>query len=248
MHHHPDPAELDSYLLGKSQKHVADSVIEHLLTCEQCMTVAKLHRDYLEAERRAAKNKGTSADLATLAALTTTGRPAGVEFVPGGHYAWALLVPLSIAVGLMSGSNAYQHNSLVMAARTAPSYLSRMVVEAPPDLPAISEGVIAEAAADESPAPVITVRGHKRNDETPANTVVAKSFVPPTRPKRAVSAEHVVLLPPVNDDRILLARVEFDDSPAVSLVSTEVSLAPPPRRPAKFKRFLSALTAPFRGS
>ena len=102
--HHPDPAELDSFLLGTSQTNVADSVIEHLLTCEQCMTLTALHRDYLHAARAAPKDQIAGPSLARVAAELTSQAVSQYTTVPAGHYAWVMLVPLTLAVGLLWNS------------------------------------------------------------------------------------------------------------------------------------------------
>ena len=104
MQHHPDPAELMSYLLDKTQATVANDVIEHLLVCERCIRQVNLHREFLSAEHAALRKSST--DSENEPAFATFTRYAMQPYGgPGSNFAWALLVPLVLAVGLQSSTS-----------------------------------------------------------------------------------------------------------------------------------------------
>ena len=103
MQHHPDPAELMSYLLDKTQATVANDVIEHLLVCQRCIRQVNLHREFLSAEHAALRKPST--DSKNEPAFATFSRYAMQPYGgPGSNFAWALLVPLVLAVGLQSST------------------------------------------------------------------------------------------------------------------------------------------------
>jgi len=251
MQHHPDPAELDSFLLGTSRTNVADSVIEHLLTCEQCMTLTALHRDYLQAARSTLKDQSAGGGMAQMAAALTS--PAGGQYTmgPAGHYAWALLVPLTLAVVLLSntGDSLKSVNTIAQTAftQTRESLSSRgLIARHSSRDPYIDDGSFDFSQAPES-SEVIPVRRpvHKRPIR---RAVIARTFVVPEHPSITFLPPPILTLSAVDPEPMVFTDVSLEDSEALTLVAADFSVAPPPRRPALFRRFLSVLASTFKGS
>ena len=247
MRHHPDPAELDSYVLGKSQGIVADAVVEHLLVCETCIRSVALHREYIEAEKIALKELKSGADAQSI----EVSHP-GVHAMaaPGGTYAWALLIPLTVAVTVMSNDGALR------VRRPAVTAQARNIVKAQFSMPSADAYPTDEeqAAMDgdgEAEEPVRIVGAAAHYETPPAHRTeaaryeAARYFVPDYQSRQTEIASPV-LLQPASYHAPLPPHIRLSRSPALSLVSTEVNLAPPPKRDPKFKRFMAALLSPFR--
>ena len=238
MQHHPDAAELMSYLLDKTQATVANDVIEHLLVCERCIRQVNLHREFLSAEHAALRKPSTDSENEPAFATFTryAMQPYGGS---GSNFAWALLVPLVLAVGLQS-STPHDFGRAVNIARVRPMHTLQPVVT----MPANTEHSGAEAD-DPSLRPVPVVRVLARQPEVPVQRI-AKRFTPrQSRP----ALRHPVLLEPARDHNPVFRTIALNNTEALTLVSDDdFELAPPPRRPAMFKRFVSAIIAPFRKS
>ena len=100
-------------------------------------------------------------------------------------------------------------------------------------------------ADDPSLRPVPVVRVLARQPEVPVQRI-AKRFTPrQSRP----ALRHPVLLEPARDHNPVFRTIALNNTEALTLVSDDdFELAPPPRRPAMLKRFVSAIIAPFRKS
>lgn len=242
MQHHPDTAELVSYALGNSQTNVANSVIEHLLVCDHCIRQVKLHSEYHHAELAVVKSvvKKLNDGLDHEAAFATINRPpaARTHSAPAHHAAWALLVPLVLAVALQSSTTTQPTAGQRMVAQTAEPIVRFF------DRPVYSDVIQDEPTQEVSAEPEVVrpVRARVRREPAPEFRYV-RTFVPPHRGEYSV--RYPVLLEPEYQAPVF-RTVRLNASEALSLVDTEISLAPPPRRPAKFRRFMSALIAPFR--
>jgi hypothetical protein len=238
MQHHPDPAELMSYLLDKTQATVANDVIEHLLVCERCIRHVNLHREFLSAEHAELRKPSTDSENGPAFATFTryAMQPYGGS---GSHFAWALLVPLVLAVGLQS-STSTDFGRTANIARVQPMRTLHPVVKMP-----VSTAVSGVEADDPSLQPVPVVRVLARRPEVPVQRI-AKRFTP--HPSRPV-LRHPVLLEPARDHNPVFRTIALNNTEALTLVSDDdFELAPPPRRPAMFKRVVSAIIAPFRKS
>lgn len=238
MQHHPDPAELMSYLLDKTKFAVSSEVIEHLLVCDQCIRQVNVHRDFLSAEHAELRKRGGSVEDES--AFATFTRYATQPYAgPGSQYAWALLAPLVLAVGLQSSTPPdFGHARNIALAR--PMRTLQPVVAMP-------TSTVESEVVDDDPAvqPVKIVRVLARRPEIPLQRI-AKRFTPrPSRP----ALRHPVLLEPAREHNPVFRTVALNNTEALSLVSDDdFELAPPPRRPAMFRRFVSAIIAPFKKS
>jgi len=247
MRHHPDPAELDSYVLGKSQGIVADAVVEHLLVCEKCIRSVALHREYIEAEKIALKELKGGADAQ---AIEVAHPGVHAMAVPGGAYAWALLVPLTVAVTVMSNDGSLRVGRPAMMAKSHNIVQVQYSGPSADAYPTDEEQAAMDGDGEaEEPVRIINAAAHY---ETPpahrtevARYEAARYFVPDYQSRQTEIASPV-LLQPASYHAPIPPHVRLSRSPALSLVSTEVNLAPPPKRDPKFKRFMAALFAPFR--
>jgi hypothetical protein len=248
MQAHPDRAELKAYLRGRLQSAEAGVIKAHLLTCDQCVSDAVLECDYLDqmrarfslrSERHAIQPVISTTQPAAIAATQQAGMP----------HAWAALIPMTLAVAFLFNSRDLQERPLTIVQARSTS----IPIEQPGlTLPAAQQETedIADEGSSEAdgyrPAEVVPAVARSRVPQPQVRIrrgFILSQFSTPSRPTR-----HPVLLGPADFDRpVVLSSVSFHKSEALTLVASEPSLSPPPRRKNGFRRFFSAFAAPFRG-
>jgi hypothetical protein len=155
---------------------------------------------------------------------------------------------MTLAVGFLFSTRAWQERPpAIVQARSTQSIERPMFSTLPiraQDMDAASE-LSSEDADDDQPAEMTPAPARSRSTRQQAHikrAFILSQYSQQTRPTR-----HPVLLGPAEFDRpVVLASVSFHKSEALSLVTTEPSLSPPPRRKNGLKRFFSAFAAPFR--
>ena len=248
MQAHPDRAELKAYLRGRLQSAEAGVIKAHLLTCDQCVSDAVLECDYLDQMRARFALRSERHAIQPVIALTQPAAIAATQQA-GMPHAWAALIPMTLAVAFLFNSRDLQERPpTVVEARS-----TSMPVERPSlTLPGAQEEteVIADEGSSEAegyrPAEVVPAVARSRAPQSQTRIrrgFILSQFSMPSRPTR-----HPVLLGPSDFDRpVVLSSVSFHKSEALTLVASEPSLSPPPRRKNGFRRFISAFAAPFRG-
>jgi hypothetical protein len=249
MQAHPERAELKAYLRGRLQSAEAGAIKAHLLTCDQCVSDAVLECDYLDQMRaRFALRSSYNRD-----AIKAVAPPVEPAVVPksgdmGMHHAWAALIPMTLAVGFLFSTRAWQERPpAIVQARSTQSIERPMFSTLPitlQDMNDTSEFTSDEVDDDQSsemiPSPA-------RSRSTRQQARIRRAFILSQYSQQTRPTRHPVLMGPAEFDRpVVLASVNFHKSEALSLVTTEPSLSPPPRRKNGLRRFFSAFAAPFR--
>jgi len=248
MQAHPDRAELKAYLRGRLQSAEAGVIKAHLLTCDQCVSDAVLECDYLDQMRA---RFALRSDRHAIQPVISPNAPAAIAATQqaGMPHAWAALIPMTLAVGFLFSTRGLQDRPLTVVEARSTSMSIEQPRFAGPEVPEGTEndsddtsteadgersaGIISTAVRSRVPQPQVRIR----------RAFILSQFSAPSRPTR-----HPVLLEPADFDRpVVLTSVNFHKSEALSLVASEPSLSPPPRRKNGLRRFFSAFTAPFRG-
>jgi hypothetical protein len=250
MQAHPDRAELKAYLRGRLQSAEAGAIKAHLLTCDQCVSDAALECEYLD-QMRARFALRSSRNPEAIKAVSPSTQPLVIVKPEdnGVHHAWAALIPMTLAVGFLFTTRAWQERPpATVQARSSPSIQQPRFATVPPpqqDFNETSNDSSAEVEDDQpaevAPAPA-RFRATRQQQARIRRSFILSQYSQQTRPAR-----HPVLLGPADFDRpVVLSNVSFHKSEALSLVASEPSLSPPPRRKNGLRRFFSAFAAPFR--
>jgi hypothetical protein len=249
MQAHPDRAELKAYLRGRLQSAVAGAIKAHLLTCDQCVSDAVLECDYLD-QMRARFALRSNRDREAMKVFAPPLEPAVIAMSGGDngiHHAWAALIPMTLAVGFLFSTRAWQERPPSFVEARTTQAIEQPLVRTPSVQENAEEEVDRRLTDNESdkPSQAVITPVHVRNARQQARirrAFILSHYGQQTRPMR-----HPVLLGPAEFDRpVMLSNVSFHKSEALSLVTTEPSLSPPPRRKSGFRRFFSAFAAPFR--
>lgn len=247
MQAHPDRAELKAYLRGRLQSAQAGAIKAHLLTCDQCVSDAALECEYLD-QMRARFALRSSRNPEAIKAVSPSTQPLVIVKSEdnGIHHAWAALIPMTLAVGFLFTTRAWQERppAIVEARASVQQPRFATVPPAQQDFNEASDDALNEVE-DDQPAQVAPTPARSR--VTTQQARIRRSFILSQYSLQTHPTRHPVLLGPADFDRpVVLSSVSFHKSEALSLVASEPSLSPPPRRKNGLRRFFSAFAAPFR--
>jgi hypothetical protein len=254
MQPHPDRGELKLYLRGNAPAPVATVIKQHLMICDRCVGEALVVYDELDQARAVSTKRDTDIESPVTALI-----PAAQATINVGpqksswRYEWAALIPIALAAGLMWTTRMPVDTAHAVRARIATAMERQPVVSLPvqteagdendsvntPAVDSSSEAEIAEASAERV----------ERRDSNPQlrETKIAKVFIFAAQP-RPRHATDPVLLQPIDPVHVAFRTDTVQKSAALTLLTRESYLAPPPQRPAGLKKVFSVIAAPFRKS
>lgn len=153
-----------------------------------------------------------------------------------GQYVWAALVPMALAVGLMLSANTPpDQQRTTMQARVSHA------TQRPSPMPFTLDDLQLELDAQ----PATSVAAPIRRRRPVRQVKLARAFVLTPQPL-LFSIEQPILMQPAIVETAFLNDISFDDSEALSLVTADPILSPPPKKRMGFRRFFAALAMPFR--
>jgi hypothetical protein len=234
MQFHPDPDELKSYLRGRASVTVASAIKQHLLNCDECVGFALVEYDRLDRARKGIVNRKPPVRKA-VPAVAAVVPPEPV--VSTWRYAWAAIIPVTMAVGLLLQANTPTER---------PQPIAQMEAMQPAE-PLRGMSNLPEEPKETVEAPRVSITRFLNFDRR-QRAPVARPFVMRARFETSRVSLTPVLLPASELKAPLRNSNELQELAALSLVTSEPSLAPPPRKKTGLKRFMSALAAPFRRS
>jgi hypothetical protein len=253
MQPHPDRSELKLYLRGNAPAPVATVIKQHLMVCDKCVGESLVVYDELDQARAVTAKREPDTESPVTALVPAAQATINVDPQrTGWRYEWAALIPIVLAAGLMWTTRVPIDTAQAVRARIATAMDRQPVVSLPvqtevnendgvntPASDTSEEGEYAEAA----PQPA------ERRDSPPQlrETKVAKVFIFAAQP-RPRHASDPVLLQPLDPVHVAFRSDTVHKAAALTLLTREPYLAPPPQRPAGLKKVFSVIAAPFRKS
>ena len=249
MQPHPDRGELKLYLRGYAPAPIANVIKQHLMVCDQCVGDALVEYDHLDRTRSTVPTSSDNRETEVTGLIPAANATIVINGPkPRLRYAWAALLPIATAIGLIWNVSGRAEKSQLWAnIPTAPVVdQSQFARPVPPALPlAVTPQQTVKADA-EVPRTWVPIRRQLENDATQPTahkTPVARFYVVSAKS----SASQPLLLQPVEVHPPAVQTAALHSSAALTLVARTPSIAPPPQ-PRGIKKVFSVLAAPFRKS